>query len=141
MNIKIKIGAIITGTLLLGIILGGLIHSAVMKQRIKQIRSFRDRGGFETFLERIIQPDESQRLKIQAVFDKYNPKIYEIRRQHFKEFSALIDSLKAELDPILTPEQREKLKRPPMRMRPGSFPGHPPRDRHDSLTFPKMNNR
>jgi len=125
MNVKIKFGSIILATLILGMVLGGLIHSTVMKNRIRQIREFRGRGGFESFIERVIEPDEAQRQQLQEIFNKYSAKFNEIRFRQASEFSAVMDSMRVELDPILTPEQKKKLEEMRLRRPRNGPPGKP----------------
>ena len=64
-------------------------------------------------------------------FRKYSEKIYKHGKKSRREMSAIMDSLRAELDPILTPEQKERLKHRFERLqrKPFGRPGRMP-DRH-----------
>jgi hypothetical protein len=125
---------ILSATLLIGIVLGGVISGAIVNRRLQHLTELRRPGGFAFFLEHAIQPeDEEQAAAIQAVLERMGPRFHEILERSHSEMEALRDSVHAELDPILTEEQKERLEaRTHMRpgfMRPPGFRGpRPPRD-------------
>ena len=60
-------------------------------------------------LERVIQPTPEQREKIDKILEKYADNIADKRRQAMKETAVLMDSLRSELEPILTEQQKIRL--------------------------------
>jgi hypothetical protein len=61
-------------------------------------------------IEDVIRPtDEAQRQKITRALDSMESRLSRLRQYTIERHSALFDSLRAELDSILTPEQRERL--------------------------------
>lgn len=134
MRARTKSVLILSATLLIGIVLGGVISGAIVNRRLQQLTELRRPGGFEFFLEHAIQPeDEEQAEAIHDVLERMGPRFHEILERSHSEMEALRDSVRAELDPILTEEQKERLEAR-TRMRPGLMrpPGlrgpRPPRD-------------
>lgn len=111
MNTKVKIALIIIVTLVIGIVLGAMLNRALMRHRI--LRAFADRNprGMISFIERSIRPDPDQREQIREILEKHRIRAQEIRDRFMEEMQAEFESLEAELDPILTPDQKERLKR------------------------------
>ena len=111
MNTKVKIALIIIVTLVIGIVLGAMLNRAFMRFRIQ--RAFADRNpmGMISFIEKDIRPTPDQREKIREVLEKHRKKSLDLREKFMMEMQAEFESLEAELDPILTPEQKNRLKR------------------------------
>jgi len=111
MNTKVKIALIIIVTLVIGIVLGAMLNRAFMRFRIQ--RAFADRNplGMISFIEKDIRPTPDQREKIREVLEKHRKKSLDLREKFMMEMRAEFESLEAELDPILTPEQKNRLKR------------------------------
>jgi len=107
MNYKVKITGVILITLIIGMILGSLISGAIVRYHLSKIEDFREPGGFERFMERVVQPDESQHEKLKEIIDKYSEQLNEMRIHA----EAIIDSMTTELDSILTPEQKSRLEK------------------------------
>ena len=61
--------------------------------------------------ERLLDPSEAQRDTIRAISERYFSRLQETSQRHRAELRAIIDSMQAEIDPLLTPEQRKKLER------------------------------
>ncbi|MCK5439796.1 MAG: hypothetical protein KAI97_07615, partial [Gemmatimonadetes bacterium] len=105
--------------MLIGIVLGGVISGAIVNRRLQHLTELRRPGGFSFFLEHAIQPEnEDQAEAIHDVLDRMGPRFHEILEHSHREMEALRDSVRAELDPILTEEQKERLETR-TRMRPG----------------------
>ncbi|MFH1011342.1 MAG: hypothetical protein V1784_08950 [bacterium] len=112
MNLQIKPTLIIIGTLLLGIVLGTLISGTLADQRFRRIRSMMRPHGFaEDLIEAIGPKDEQQRREITAVIENTDLRIQDLMRQSREEIRARIDSMAAELQPLLTDEQRTRLEK------------------------------
>ena len=110
MNVKLKTSIIIIITLLIGIVIGalgsGMIRKNIYKDRITR---FRKPEGFVNRIENIIEPDSIQQVVIRTILLNHHKRIRVVSEQYHVEMKALIDSLKNELKPILTPEQQERL--------------------------------
>ncbi len=97
-------------TLIVGMVLGALIHGTVMGNRIK--RSALRLGQFEGMtrrFERYIDLEPEQREAMEEIFKKHKANL----DSHRIQFFTLMDSLNKELEPILTDEQKEKLAESP----------------------------
>ena len=73
-------------------------------------------------MEEMLQPEPEQRQQIRAILEKHSDRMKERRQQFFSEMQTEKEAFLKELDPLLTPEQRERLKKGPR----GFFPGRPP---------------
>lgn len=110
MNMKLKVTFIIIITLVLGIVVGALANRTFSQRRIRSILSSRSPEFFVGFYERILDPDTEQNKTIREILDKYAKSISESRENFTSEMQSTFESMKAEIDPILTPEQKERLK-------------------------------
>lgn len=110
MNMKLKVTFIIIITLVLGIVVGALANRTFSQRRIRSILSSRSPEFFVAFYERILEPDTEQSKMIREILDKYAKSISESRENFTSEMQSTFESMKAEIDPILTPEQKERLK-------------------------------
>jgi hypothetical protein len=126
MNIKWKIGIHIVATLLIGILIGALLNRTVVQRRIRNIMEMRTAGLLAPRPERDLKPvSPEQDKKIREILDKHAQRLAEIHKRFEAEIQASFKSLNEEINPILTPEQRDQLKR--------MIPGPPPffgRGRH-----------
>ena len=110
MRTQSKTTIILISIFILGILLGVVVDRTVvenqMKKRYMQMRGPRILGFF---IERVIQPTPEQREKIDKILEKYVDNIADKRQQVMKETAVLMDSLRSELEPILTEEQKIRL--------------------------------
>ena len=122
MNVKAKTAVIIIITLIIGIFLGAMLNRALLRHKIRKTFSMHkpDRLGF--FMEEMIQPEADQRDQILAIVEKHTERMRELRQQFFSEMQGERESFLKDIDPLLTPEQKERLKKGP----PGFFPGRRP---------------
>ena len=111
MNTKVKIALIIIVTLVIGIVLGAMLNRAFLRHRIHRAFADRNPTGMISFIERNIQPTEEQREQITKILEKHRKNSAEMREKFMMDMKAEFESLEAELDPILTPEQKNRLKR------------------------------
>jgi hypothetical protein len=128
MKIGTKTILFILITLIIGMIMGALITGAFARHRVGRFMSMREPGRMVAHLERMIGPDESQREAVQEVLRKHSDRFLEIHAQFEGEMLALRDSLRKDLDPFLTDEQKARLERGPRPPKPlmGRRPGSPP---------------
>jgi len=110
MKPRTKPALILLATLLVGILIGSLSTSAVINSRLEQITSLRTRGGFSDVLEAVIQPtDAEQKAQIRAVVERTGARMGDLYREGRKMRDAIGDSMRAELKPLLTPAQNQRL--------------------------------
>jgi hypothetical protein len=121
MKIEIKTAMVILITLLIGILIGFLLTGAVIRHRAGRFASMREPGRMVAHLERMIEPDASQREAVHQVLLKHSEQFSEIHSRFEGQMLTLRDSLKKDLDPILTEEQKERLERGSRH--PGPFKG------------------
>lgn len=120
-------------TLIIGLVIGFLIAGAFARHRVQRFATMREPGHMAGFLERMIDPDESQREAVRAVLQKHSRLFLELHSRFEDEMMALRDSLRKDLDPILTEEQKKRLERRPKLPKPfrdrqpGPWRQHEPR--------------
>ncbi len=127
MNTKVKIALIIIVTLMIGIVLGAMLNRAFIRYRIQKAFADRNPEGMVSFMERIIQPTPDQREQIREILENHRKKSSDLREKFMMEMQAEFESLEAELDLILTPEQKRRLRRRPFGPLPDprGFPDRP----------------
>jgi hypothetical protein len=137
MSIQVKSTLIVLATLFLGVLIGILGSRWLHEAPQFKPHEMRDPGNFIEFNERLIQPTTAQRDTIRKILIKYYSRFTELDRQHREDLKAVLDSMRKELDPILTDEQRKRMEHPRHAMphnemgRRDPFPPGPPRDRAD----------
>lgn len=118
-------------TLLIGVLLGSLTTGAVNNHRMHNLAEMRSARGLAFYLEDVVQPvSEEQREAIRAVLEEAAPRFAETMVESRERMRELTDSVRAELDPLLTEDQRQRLEE---RMRigrgmPHGSPGEPGSD-------------
>jgi Spy/CpxP family protein refolding chaperone len=109
MTTKSKTTFIILGTLIIGIVIGALASGMWREKRIKKFSRMRPQQQFVETIEEIIKPDDAQRKAIEKVLEKRFEHIAQIRERHESEMMAVFDSLRQELNSLLTEEQLKRL--------------------------------
>lgn len=131
MNIKWKIAIHIVATLLIGILIGALLNRSLVQRRIKNVLEMRTVGLLAPRPEKDLKPvSPEQDKRIREILDKHAERLAEIHKRFESEIQASFKSLNQELEPILTAEQREELKR--------MIPGPPPFFGRGRRGFPPM---
>ncbi|MFQ5571182.1 MAG: hypothetical protein ACE5G0_16000 [Rhodothermales bacterium] len=98
------------GTILIGMLLGALINGMVMRQRLEQIGELGTPSGLFFVLEDAVRlEDEAQRRAIRAVLEEAAARAMDIREHSRREMHNLRDSIRAELVPLLSEDQLERL--------------------------------
>lgn len=111
MDNKVKSRLILLVTLLIGVILGMVLQSFIMKWHFeKRVNRLRTARGFTERFERIIQPTDEQRPEVERILENHFQHIQKRMRKPFQELQAQLDTLEMELSKVLTPEQMERLK-------------------------------
>ncbi len=109
MSLKLKNTLIITGTLLLGMLIGILICGRFTKMKLDNMKSFYTERGFKKQFIRFVQPTEEQLKQLEPIFKENLAKNRQLIRQFKKERQELYMEFKEEAAKILTPEQMKKL--------------------------------
>lgn len=110
MKARTKSALLLVATLVIGGLIGALVTGAVVNNRLDALRGLRERGGFAERMEEVIQPrDAAQQAEIRAVLEASHERFEAMRRRHREEFRANRDSLRAELAPLLSPDQQTRL--------------------------------
>lgn len=119
MTARTKSALLLGATLAIGIVLGTLISGAIVNRRMAEFARLQRPGGVAMHFEHMIEPsDEAQRRAIREVLEAAGPRIQTIMREAHMELLEVSDSVRAELDPLLTDEQKRRLDRR-MRVGPG----------------------
>ena len=135
--------ALLIATLLLGVVLGAVMNAWWAHERFDRLRRLRSPGGFEQMIERVVEPNSpEQRREIEQVVSRSAQRLDSLRARHWRELRTVIDSMRTDLEPILTDEQeaaltrRIRMHRRGPKFRPGPPPG-PDSGRH----APRRNDR
>ena len=111
MNIHLKTAAILLATLIIGMVCGALILGAFARDRLQPPPPQMTRERFVERWVRMVRPNQEQIRRIREVVGDHEPGFRENYMRHRQEMQALVDSLHRDLEPILTEEQRERIKR------------------------------
>lgn len=134
MKVETKSALILLVTLALGALLGAFATGAAARQRSEQLARMGRPMGFVEHMRDVIRPRD------QVQWDSLRPRVEAtgrrneaIRRQMHESLRAELDTMRAQLAPLLDDAQRERLadfaRRPPPepgRRPPGGPPGPPP---------------
>ena len=99
-------------TLALGIAIGVLGAGALQERRFARVSDMRRPGGFVEHVRSVIQPSSAEQwAAIKPIVEASAQANSARRRQHDSTMRASLDSLKAQLNPLLDPAQRERFAR------------------------------
>ncbi|MFH1221381.1 MAG: hypothetical protein V1694_13140 [Candidatus Eisenbacteria bacterium] len=114
---------VVVATLMIGVVIGALVVGPlVARQHFRHLDKLRTRQGFAGRLEEIIKPDGAQAGPVREILTKYSAQFEELNTQYHASTKALADSLRKNLDPILTDVQRDRLERDRSRHKPPHKP-------------------
>lgn len=108
MNLKVKNSLIITGTLILGIIIGILICGRFTKMKIEKYKNFYTAKGFRKEFIRTVKPTPEQLKRLQPLFKENAERNKELFRKFREEKEENYKEFRSEVEKILTPEQIER---------------------------------
>jgi hypothetical protein len=110
MTPRLKSTLLLIVVLIIGGILGALVQARLAEQRIEQIAAHRSERGFMRFIERGIEPvDADQEGAVRTILRGSSMRVAEQTMRHRAEIRAIMDSTRAELSTVLTPEQMAQL--------------------------------
>ncbi len=112
MNLQVKPALIIIGTLLIGIVLGALMARTLADSRYRRIDNMIRPDMLSIRLIKIIEPLEAdQREAVTAIVEETASKVRNLTRETRFEMHAVMDSMFAELQPLLTDRQKARLEK------------------------------
>ncbi|MBK1878704.1 hypothetical protein [Pelagicoccus mobilis] len=101
---------ILASTLLVGMLLGALVHAQFFEKRVKRMHRMSTPEGFVESYLRTIQPvDTEQEAAIRAVLEPQATSVIDSFKVHREALHAKLDGMRAKLDPLLTDDQKERL--------------------------------
>ena len=110
MNTQSKTTIILISIFILGILVGIVVDRTIIENQMKKrFVRMRDPQMIGFLLERVIQPTPEQQEKIEKILAKYTDEMFEKRHEVMKQTAMLMDSLRSELEPILTKDQKKRL--------------------------------
>lgn len=99
----------ITATLLIGFCLGILVSAQLRHKRMKPVRIYSSEKRFREDAYRFFQPDEEQAAKLDPVIRKYSKANGDLQREYRRNFEDLMQDYFAEIKPMLTKEQLDRI--------------------------------
>lgn len=110
MNLRTKTILILIGTLVLGGIVGAFVTGAVVDQRMERLHTLRTQHGFAESMEQAIGiTDESQRMEVRPILQEASVRLEENMSECKAAGRGIIDSMRAELRPLLDEQQEQRL--------------------------------
>lgn len=107
---KTKAILLVTLTLVIGFVLGMLTSAHLRHIKMKSVRMYSSEQRFRDGIYSSINPDDEQKEKIDVILNKYSS-LNRIEVSNFrKELEALMDQMRAEIEPLLSAEQLEQLR-------------------------------
>jgi Spy/CpxP family protein refolding chaperone len=117
-------------TLLIGIILGALGNRALIRSHFFHGRALGkgmlDRGAVVERMQRQLDVTDAQRDTVHAILQSHADRMLELNREHGEEMMRLMDTLLADLKPVLTDEQLNRFQDHLRRFRLRAHPEPPP---------------
>lgn len=128
MTVQLKTALVLLGTFLLGGVLGALLLGSIRGERESARHEMgRPAGGARHLVERVIRPrDEEQREAIRGVLLKWRERHRALLSETHLQLRQGFDSMRAELDPLLEEDQRQRLARESERLERRALRGGPP---------------
>ena len=96
--------------LVIGFVLGMLTSAQLRLHRLKPVRVHFSEERFREGFYNIIQPDEGQKVKIEAILDKYAKINSELQENFRKELDSNMKAFRKEIDANLTKEQISRMR-------------------------------
>lgn len=111
MSTRTKSMFLLSGILLLGMLLGALASGTLSNRRLARIAELRTSRGMAFVLEEVVRPEtDEQRRAFREAVEEMAPAYADVFERTGTELRALNDSVLAQVRPLLTEEQSERLK-------------------------------
>lgn len=111
------------GTLVIGMVIGGLIASSMFRAHIRKYKDLREPGGFRKRMIKVIDPTEEQKAKIEPIIKEFGQTMKSMHIRHMMEARSNMEVFHESLSVYLTPEQMDALKKEAKRMHGPHGPG------------------
>jgi len=95
----------------IGFVGGFYTHRTISKKYVNRLVKLREAPGFEAHLYRMLEPTEEQKQQLNPIVERYAEKVTTMHRSFRHERHALLDSMHAEIKPLLDEQQVERLER------------------------------
>ena len=110
MSARTKSMLLLGGVLILGMLLGGLVSGTMSNRRLATIAELRTSRGMAFLLEEVVRPEtEQQRQAFRQAVEQTAPAYADVFERTGSELRALNDSVLAQVRPLLTDDQSERL--------------------------------
>lgn len=131
MNVSRTAALVLLVTLLTGMVIGvlgvGALSRYLMRFEPPRYRPPAPAGAFQEHMLRVIEPRDSvQEAKVRVVLERTADRNRTLIQNLNVSLKASVDSMRAEVAPLLTADQRERLERATDRLPPVREPGGPP---------------
>jgi ERCC4-type nuclease len=111
MSPRIKSILLLVAVFVIGGLVGALIQARMAEERIGRIAVHRSERGFVRFMERGIEPtDDTQAEQIRSILQESSTRMAEQARMNRQSIRSIVDSTRAELNQVLTPDQQQALR-------------------------------
>jgi hypothetical protein len=117
---KVKLTLVLLVTLGLGFSMGYLLRNVVIRAHFKNMEKMRHGEGIAEMIENRLDLSQSQKVQMSSLLQKYNVRLRTVHQNFRRELTSTLDSMKNEMSPYLTEEQKKRM------MRPGPGPGMMP---------------
>ncbi|TDI85776.1 MAG: hypothetical protein E2O79_01130 [Caldithrix sp.] len=108
MTTKTKSALILLGVLTMGVAIGALGSGTLHQQRKQRFERMPPHERFFLFMERVLDPSEEQRDDVERIIETRSEQLRELHETHQTGVIAIYDSLRADLQILLTDEQKKR---------------------------------
>jgi hypothetical protein len=125
---KVKLTLVLLVTLGLGFMIGYLVRDVAMRTHFREMSRMRQGEGITEMIENRLDLSQSQKDQMSSLLQKYNVRLRTVHQNFRRELTSTLDSMKNEMSPYLTDEQKKGMMRPGPGPGPGMMPplGGPP---------------
>ncbi len=131
---RTKSALLIVATLIIGAVIGALVHARITDQRFDRLAAMRSHRGFARLIERSVEFESpEQREAVLDIADAASTRLFENMQRTRRETAEILDSTREQLSHVLSPDQMEQLEKrlmrhrsEQMRRRPRDMPPPPP---------------
>ncbi|MGA7303706.1 MAG: hypothetical protein WBW88_02480, partial [Rhodothermales bacterium] len=115
---RTKSALLIVATLIIGAVIGALVHARITDQRFDRLAAMRSHRGFARLIERSVEfENPEQREAVLDIVDAASTRLFENMQRTRRETAEILDSTREQLSHVLSPDQMEQLEKRLMRHR------------------------
>ncbi len=108
MTTKTKSTFILLGVLAIGVTIGALASGTLQQQRKHRFERMPPHERFFSFMKSVVEPSEEQRDDVERIIENRSEQLRELHETHQTGVIAIYDSLRADLQTLLTDEQKKR---------------------------------